>query len=170
MSTGPIRPTRAEIVEQVRVVRAAQDDVDVLLDAAPSAPADQSARLYTAAELVHAIRSAGEERDRVEAARRANGPAGLRDRIAQAALHAVEAALGDALTPSARSEALAGIAAVLPAPADRTTVLHEAADEAERLMDERYGPDCSYAIGGQDVARELRRMADEAQQAGESRG
>ncbi|MFE0845314.1 hypothetical protein [Streptomyces rochei] len=46
-------------------------------------------------------------------------------------------------------------------PADRAAVLHEAADHAERLMDERYGPDCSYAIGGLDVARELRRMADE---------
>ncbi|MFJ8929290.1 hypothetical protein ACIRLA_22195 [Streptomyces sp. NPDC102364] len=89
MTTDPIRPTRAEIAEQVRVVRAAQDDVDALLAAAPSAPADQN----------------------------------LRDRIAQAALHVVEAALGDTLTPSARGEALAGIAAVLPAPADEAPPL-----------------------------------------------
>jgi len=48
----------------------------------------------------------------------------------------------------------------------RSAVLSEAADRAEQLMDERYGPDCSYGIGGQDVARELRLMATEAQQAG----
>ncbi|MFE1109673.1 hypothetical protein ACFW5U_27820 [Streptomyces rochei] len=53
------------------------------------------------------------------------------------------------------------VLAVLPAPADQAAVLRKAADVAERLMDERYGPDCSYAIGGLDVARELRRMADE---------
>ncbi|MGW7786011.1 hypothetical protein [Streptomyces tricolor] len=50
-------------------------------------------------------------------------------------------------------------------PADRAVVraeaLREGADAAERLMDERYGPDCSYAIGGMDVARELRRLAGE---------
>jgi hypothetical protein len=56
------------------------------------------------------------------------------------------------------------VLAVLPAPVDRTAILREAADTADRLMDERYGPDCSYAIGGGDVARELRRMAGEAQQ------
>jgi hypothetical protein len=55
-------------------------------------------------------------------------------------------------------------AAAPSAPADRAAVLREAADIADRLMDERYGPDCSYAIGGEDVARELRRVADEAQQ------
>ncbi|WP_432053690.1 hypothetical protein [Streptomyces sp. bgisy022] len=43
-----------------------------------------------------------------------------RDRIAEAALAAVETALGDTLVPDAREEALAGIAAVLPAPADQT--------------------------------------------------
>src|SRR5206468_1828976 len=41
----------------------------------------------------------------------------------------------------------------------RTGTLREAAEVAERLMDERYGPDCSYAIGGLDVANELRRLA-----------
>jgi hypothetical protein len=56
------------------------------------------------------------------------------------------------------------VLAVLPAPADRAAILREAADTADRLMDERYGPDCSYAIGGGDVARELRRVAGEAQQ------
>ncbi|MEV0526007.1 hypothetical protein AB0I66_21460 [Streptomyces sp. NPDC050439] len=58
--------------------------------------------------------------------------------------------------------------AVEEARSNRLAVLREAADIAERLMDERYGPDCSYAIGGGDVARELRRMADEAQQGGQS--
>ncbi|MGY6019550.1 hypothetical protein [Streptomyces spinosirectus] len=52
---------------------------------------------------------------------------------------------------------------VLPPRADRAAVLREAADFAEQLMDERYGPDCSYGIGGLDVARELRRLAAEAQ-------
>jgi hypothetical protein len=65
------------------------------------------------------------------------------------------------------------VLAVLPSTVDRAAVLREAADVAERLMDERYGPDCSYAIGGLDAARELRRMADEAQpaqpQTGEAR-
>lgn len=51
-----------------------------------------------------------------------------------------------------------------PPPADRAAVLQWAADFAEQLMDERYGPDCSYGIGGLDVARELRRLAAEAQQ------
>ena len=50
-----------------------------------------------------------------------------------------------------------------PATVGRATVLREAAELAERLMDERYGPDCAYAIGGLDVATELRRLA-EAQQ------
>lgn len=54
--------------------------------------------------------------------------------------------------------------AAAPASTDRAAVLLEAAELAERLMDERYGPDCSYAIGGLDVARELRRLAAEAQQ------
>lgn len=44
----------------------------------------------------------------------------------------------------------------------RAAVLDEAADVAERLMDELYGPDCAYAIGGRDVATKLRRMAEEA--------
>ncbi|MCG0066505.1 hypothetical protein L0F81_25020 [Streptomyces tricolor] len=61
--------------------------------------------------------------------------------------------------------ALAAMLAVLPEPVDRAAVraeaLREGADAAERLMDERYGPDCSYAIGGMDVARELRRLAGE---------
>ncbi|MFJ6566257.1 hypothetical protein ACIQNU_02465 [Streptomyces sp. NPDC091292] len=48
--------------------------------------------------------------------------------------------------------------------ADRAAVLSWAACIAEQMMDERYGPDCSYAIGGLDVARELRRLAGEAQQ------
>jgi hypothetical protein len=63
-----------------------------------------------------------------------------------------------------RNIAVAVLAAVLPPPADRAAVYREAADVAERLMDERYGPDCSYGVGGRDVARELRRLADEAQQ------
>jgi hypothetical protein len=50
-----------------------------------------------------------------------------------------------------------------PATVGRAVVLREAAELAERLMDERYGPDCAYAIGGLDVATELRRLA-EAQQ------
>lgn len=52
--------------------------------------------------------------------------------------------------------------AVLAVLTDRAAILTEVAELAERLMDERYGPDCSYAIGGLDVARELRRLAAEA--------
>ncbi|MFF1483106.1 hypothetical protein ACIGZH_01815 [Streptomyces sp. NPDC058319] len=48
-----------------------------------------------------------------------------RARIAEAALDAVEAALGDTLLPAARAEALAGIAAVLPEPADRAAGFEE---------------------------------------------
>ncbi len=54
--------------------------------------------------------------------------AALRQR-AEAALSAVEAALGDTLLPAAREEALAGIAAVLPPPADRAA--EERIEQAE---------------------------------------
>lgn len=68
----------------------------------------------------------------------------LQDRIAQAALHAVEAALGDTLTPSAREEALAGIAAVLPAladqPAERRERYRHAITEAEGFQFESCEP------------------------------
>ncbi|MGW0795969.1 hypothetical protein [Streptomyces sp. NPDC002692] len=47
--------------------------------------------------------------------------------------------------------------------ADLSAILADAASLAERLMNDRYGPDSSYAIGGQDVARELRRLAGEVQ-------
>lgn len=72
---------------------------------------------------------------------------------------------GDFLVPEAAAEVIdRWRQAALQARADRAAVLREAADVADRLMDERYGPDCSYAIGGEDVARELRRMADETPQ------
>ncbi|MCX5528986.1 hypothetical protein OG785_45330 [Streptomyces sp. NBC_00006] len=51
MSTDSTRPTRAEIAEQVRIVRAAGGDVDALLAAAPSAPADQNLRDRIAAAI-----------------------------------------------------------------------------------------------------------------------
>lgn len=95
----------------------------------------------------------------------AQQPPAARARVAEAALAAVEGALGDSLVPSARVEALAGITAVLPAPADRAAVraaaLHEAADFV--------GNDDECDCGGCDtcvpnrLADELRRMADEAQ-------
>lgn len=50
--------------------------------------------------------------------------------------------------------------------ADRAALLLDVAGFAERLMDERYGPDCAYAIGGRDVARELRRLAAKGDGAG----
>ncbi|KYK14236.1 MULTISPECIES: hypothetical protein [Streptomyces] len=64
----------------------------------------------------------------------------LRDRIAEAALAAVEAALGDTLVPAARAEALAGIAAVLPAPVDRAADLAAALDEDLRYVLDYRGP------------------------------
>lgn len=140
MSTDPTRPTRAEIAEQVRVVRAAQDDVDALLVAAPSAPADQN----------------------------------LRDRIA--------AAIWERQNPGRRwadceyrwradaEDDADAVLAVLSTPADRAAVLREAADEVDaetqRLQDhgvlepDKFRP-C------RDATADLRRMADEAQQAGE---
>jgi hypothetical protein len=95
----------------------------------------------------------------------------LRERIAQAALHAVEAALGDTLTPSARDEALAGIAAVLPAPADRATVLREAiavldqrASNIDALSSSDFGEEARAVRELAEAANDLRRMAGEAQQ------
>jgi hypothetical protein len=96
--------------------------------------------------------------------------AALRDRIADT-LAAADGWRWVSDSDKARSSTYRGyqtradaVLAVLPEPADRAAILREAADVAARLMDERYGPDCSYAIGGEDVARELRRMAGEAQQ------
>jgi hypothetical protein len=133
-ATDAIRPTRTEIAEQIRVVRAAGDDVDALLAAAqPDAgpreadnPAAYALACHIADHPISTVQAAFrylnapltlEARDRPPAGQN------LRDRIAQAALHAVGAALGDTLTPSARGEALAGIAAVLPSPADEAPPL-----------------------------------------------
>ncbi|MFE6429329.1 hypothetical protein ACFVOB_28210 [Streptomyces rochei] len=83
----------------------------------------------------------------------------LRDRIAEAALTAVEAALGDTLLPAARAEALAGIAAVLPAPVDQAAVLRDAANALAVL-----GPVDSLVSGPKawaEAVETLRRMADE---------
>lgn len=89
--------------------------------------------------------------------------AALRDRIAEAALRAVEIAMEDTLLPAAREEALAGIAAVLPAPADRAAVLTEAADEAERVAESlRAHHEFERSTGALDVMSELRRLAGEA--------
>lgn len=89
----------------------------------------------------------------------------LRDRIAEAALTAVEAALGDTLVPAARAEALAGIAAVLPAPADRTAgpaALREAAAFFERTLEQSLDDsDPRYCTAIRDVVLGLRRRADE---------
>lgn len=94
--------------------------------------------------------------------------AALRDRIAEAALLAVESAMDDTLLPAARQEALAGIAAVLPPPADRAAVLHGAADDvaAMRIGAEDPNPDAhvrGYNDGLDHAEAELRRMADETQ-------
>ncbi|MBJ6623520.1 hypothetical protein [Streptomyces sp. DHE17-7] len=87
----------------------------------------------------------------------------LRDRIAEAALAAVESALGDTLVPAARAEALAGIAAVLPAPADQAAALREAADFFERTLEHSLDPDSDprYCTAIRDVVMGLRRRADE---------
>ncbi|SEC03151.1 hypothetical protein SAMN04490357_1007 [Streptomyces misionensis] len=94
----------------------------------------------------------------------------LRDRIAEAALSAVEAALDDTLLPAAREKALAGIAAVLPAPDQRAAVLLEAAEVAESLRQferctgPRAAAQVSENVGILRVAEALRRLAGEAQQ------
>jgi hypothetical protein len=65
--------------------------------------------------------------------------------------------------------ALAALAAVLPAPTNRATVLQEAADHLARQADELWAPGSrAHTVMYADAA-ELRRMADEAQQPGESR-
>ncbi|MFD5294741.1 hypothetical protein ACFWJU_05990 [Streptomyces mutabilis] len=84
----------------------------------------------------------------------------LRARIAEAALAAVEAALGDTLVPAARAEALAGIAAVL----------HATTDRGAGLRDEGLSGPCDCGEGAvhyttAECPAELRRMADETQPA-----
>ncbi|MGQ5606201.1 hypothetical protein [Streptomyces sp. EKS3.2] len=91
----------------------------------------------------------------------------LRDRIAEAALAAVEATLGDTLLPAARAEALAGIAAALPASIDRAAVpsvvvrktLRRWAYAAGHIESELDGAvDRMYELVARDVRR---RVADE---------
>ncbi|GGQ83558.1 hypothetical protein [Streptomyces flaveolus] len=113
----------------------------------------------------------------------------LRDRIAEAALSAVEVALGDTLVPAAREQALAGIAAVLPATTDQTAEFELRGDTEIRAaaLREAASSACSGAVefnteavqaalknGGSfalialvqlAVAEHLRRMADETQPA-----
>lgn len=103
-----------------------------------------------------------------DASRMPANQAPLRDRIAEAALAAVEAALGDTLVPAARAEALTGIAAELPAPADRPAVLGEAAAVLDRrasgidaFSSSDFGEEARAVRELADAARELRRMADE---------
>mgnify|MGYP003580092940 CR=1 FL=1 len=62
--------------------------------------------------------------------------AALPDPLAEAALGAVEAALGDTLVPAAREEALAGIVAVLPPPADRAAEIEQLRTKNERMRHE----------------------------------
>ncbi|MFF9758604.1 hypothetical protein ACF1G4_03385 [Streptomyces caelestis] len=89
--------------------------------------------------------------------------AALRARIAEAALHAVETALGDTLLPAAREEALAGIVAVLPAPADRAAVLRA---EADRIDATREDFPIAVRNGITWATAELRRHAAECPQCG----
>jgi len=79
---------------------------------------------------------------------------------AEAALAAVEAALGDTLLPDAREEALAGIAAVLPEAADRAAVY---AEVAERLAAdaEQGDKDGLTRIYRRSAAKQVREWADE---------
>ncbi|CAL9369780.1 hypothetical protein [Streptomyces sp. enrichment culture] len=89
-------------------------------------------------------------------------PAAPRE-TAAAILAVVETALGDTLTPDARAEALAGIAAVLPATTRHDTEIRAA---ALREAADFVGNDDDCGCGGCDscvpnkLAAELRRMAD----------
>ena len=125
--------------------------------AAPSRPADETATEWHAADP--AVSAAVEPPADQTAAR-----------IAEAALTAVETALRDTLTADARKEALAGIAAVLPA-ADRAA-LRAAADrmskKASALTEDLH--DLAHFVAKDRLreaeildreATELRRMADE---------
>lgn len=96
--------------------------------------------------------------------------AALRDRIAEA-LYAHDhpghlVPLDETGMGSTYRESADAVLSVLP-PADRAAILREAADEAERLRDERYGLD--FLEGVDWTLAELRRMAAEAQQDGVQR-
>lgn len=84
--------------------------------------------------------------------------------VAEAALAAVETALGDTLLPDAREEALAGIAAVLPEPADRAAVLTDverAIRSATATCGYRADDGCDFCNGVDAALVQVRRMADE---------
>jgi hypothetical protein len=91
----------------------------------------------------------------------------LRDRIAEAAFTAVEAALGDTLVPAAREQALAGIAAVLPSTTDQTAVRPGTLRAIARHLEGRavtiLRPESEAYAEYNAVAALLRCMADETQ-------
>ncbi|WP_371099893.1 hypothetical protein [Streptomyces sp. PU_AKi4] len=100
----------------------------------PSPPADRSAgeprtQLLHALDFSTCLNAGYGEPEELLAAYDASRTPPSAGRIAEAALAAVEAALGDTLLPAAREEALAGIVAVLP-PADRTPTIPPQADTA----------------------------------------
>lgn len=81
----------------------------------------------------------------------------LHDRIADAVVPLLLDTLPKAIARSRGYEVADVVLAALPAPADRAAVLREAADELAQ------------GLGHEESVRELRRMADEARQAGPKR-
>lgn len=84
--------------------------------------------------------------------------------VAEAALNAVETALEDTLLPDAREKALAGIAAVLPAPVDQAAVLRQAISRLATRANQAPAPRARlhsfHDVAGV-LTDELRRMVDE---------
>jgi len=153
MTTDPSRPTRAEIAEQIRVVRAGQEHLDALLAAAQTPDADRPVHFCG---LTHCE---GPNHTWVDGAKAYTCPGppadgNLRDRIAQA----LEAA--DYRPDMRRGDLADAVMAVLPAPADRAAVLREAADVADR-----WNSGCQDCATEAELRNHYRRLADEAQQA-----
>lgn len=175
MSTDPSRPTRADIAEQIRVVRAAQDDVDALLAADPSAPADEAPPLLAEVWTVWCEDESAWGYFATEDA----GKTGTIDYYEEQEERCPDYGWQQ---DGPRLELLAGgeLTGIYlnrhpvygkPAPADRATTLHEAADAVALERDSTLpgSGKGAWRRGMTHAETLLRRMADEVQQPGEGR-
>jgi hypothetical protein len=167
---GPHTPTYPE--QHERVCRAVRDILDELTPARDET-ADWDALVREADRLRRdgkALHARAEELDTQLAALRqqvtepADTAAVSRDRVAEAALAAVETALCDTLLPDAREEALARLTRVLPEVADRAAVLADV-ERAIRTATSSCGykaeDGCDFCNGVDAALDQVRRMADE---------
>ncbi|MFI2620465.1 hypothetical protein [Streptomyces sp. NPDC018584] len=150
----PMRHFAAADGDSAMEPRAAVDLADAAIAVADAEQADLRARITELEQQAAAVQPPA-DRD-------------LRDRIAQVLADAdgwTWAGGAKEVSPTWRGyqQRADAVLAVLPAPADRSTVLGEALAAAE-AVNARYPYGCSATA----VIDELRRMADEAQQAGEA--